>query len=52
MPEQHEFERIAEIEILLAKETEWHRWQTAVTSEEDNVSRLTSSKDVYSIDLV
>ena len=44
MPEQHEFERIAELEILLAKETEWHRWQTAVTFEEDNVSQLTSSK--------
>jgi len=44
MPEQHEFERIAELEILLAKETEWHRWQTAVTLEEDNVSQLTSSK--------
>ncbi|WP_342537582.1 AAA family ATPase [Sporosarcina sp. FSL K6-1540] len=44
MPEQHEFERIAELEILLAKETEWHRWQTAVTFEEENVSQLTSSK--------
>ncbi|MBO0588957.1 AAA family ATPase [Sporosarcina sp. E16_8] len=44
MPEQHEFERVAELEILLGKETEWHRWQTAVTSEEDNVSQLTSSK--------
>ncbi|WP_186672126.1 AAA family ATPase [Sporosarcina sp. BP05] len=44
MPEQQEFERIAELETLLAKETEWHRWQTAVTFEEDNVSQLTSSK--------
>lgn len=44
MPEQHEFERIAELEILLAKETEWHRWQTAVTFEEENVSQQTSSK--------
>lgn len=44
MPEQHEFERIAELEIMLAKETEWHRWQTAVTFEEENVSQLTSSK--------
>ena len=44
MPEQQEFERIAELENLLAKETEWHRWQTAVTFEEDNVSQLTSSK--------
>lgn len=44
MPEQHEFERVAELQILLSKETEWHRWQTAVTFEEDNVSQLTSSK--------
>ena len=44
MPEQLELERIAELENLLAKETEWHRWQSAVTTEEDNVSQLTSSK--------
>ncbi|KAA0944339.1 AAA family ATPase [Sporosarcina sp. ANT_H38] len=44
LPEQFEFERIAELEILLSKETEWHRWQTAVSFEEDNMSQLTSSK--------
>jgi uncharacterized protein YhaN len=44
MPDQRESERITELEVLLAKESEWHRWQTAVTSEEANMSQLTSSK--------
>ena len=44
MPEQLELERIAELENLLAKETEWHRWQSVVATEEDNRSQLTSSK--------
>jgi len=44
MPEQSEFERIAGLETLLAKETEWHRWRTAVTFEEENMGQLTISK--------
>ena len=35
MPQQQATERLTEIEILLAKEAEWHRWQTAVTLAEE-----------------
>ena len=44
MPEQQESESVTELEILLAKESEWHRWQNAITVADDQVSQLTSLK--------
>ncbi|MER2088924.1 MAG: AAA family ATPase [Sporosarcina sp.] len=44
LPWQHEPERVAELEILLAKESEWHKWQTAVTTAENEIRQLTSLK--------
>ncbi|HJF31597.1 MAG TPA: AAA family ATPase [Sporosarcina psychrophila] len=44
IPEWQETERLTEIELLLAKETEWHRWQTTISTAEDNIHQLTSLK--------
>lgn len=44
MPEHLADERMTEIDILLAKESEWHRWQTAAVSAEEAVRKLTDEK--------
>ena len=44
MPQQQAAGRLTEVEILLAKEAEWHRWQTAFTFAEGDVGKLTAVK--------
>ncbi|MFC5591747.1 AAA family ATPase [Sporosarcina soli] len=44
MPEQPVDDRLTEIDLLLAKESEWHRWQTAAVSAEEDVRKQTDLK--------
>lgn len=44
LPEQPVDDRLTEIDLLLAKESEWHRWQTAAISAEEDVRKQTDLK--------
>ncbi len=42
IPQQHEVARLPAIEILLAKEAEWHSWQMTTIAATDELRHLTS----------
>ncbi|WP_342514540.1 AAA family ATPase [Sporosarcina sp. FSL K6-1522] len=44
LPEREEGERLAQLESLLAKESEWHNWRTAMTTADEEQRRLTGIK--------
>ena len=44
LPEREQTERIVDIELLLARESEWHEWRSALVALEDDLHRLKSLK--------
>ncbi|MHA6260721.1 ATP-binding protein [Sporosarcina sp. CAU 1771] len=44
MPKNHEQKMLAELENLVAKESEWHSWQTVLQTAKEEKKRLTARK--------